>query len=144
MNFADRLAQLKGSRLTSVTAVEYESPPREEIYAVGTQIRISDGTVLDAQFWRLLKEAHPRISIFDHRQQYGLPSPIDAVSVLRDEVTDKKIVDATMNAAGDLLFLMEGDLTLEIFNFTAFEIWEVTFSDGTSQLSNYAFDGGTR
>ena len=110
MNFADRLAQLKGSRLTSVRALEYESPPREEIYAVGTKITISDGTVLDAQFWRLLKEAHPRISIFDHRQQYSLPNPIDAVSVLRDEVTDKKIVGDAYDPMNDTWMPFSVDL----------------------------------
>jgi hypothetical protein len=28
-------------------------------------------------------------------------------------------------------------LVLEVFNFTAFDIWEVTFPDGTGELSNY-------
>lgn len=39
---------------------------------------------------------------------------------------------------GDLHFRFDGELTLEVFNFTAFEIWELTFPDGTSALSNYA------
>jgi hypothetical protein len=54
-DFADRQARLNGARFTSVEAVEYESPPKDNIYAVGTKIAISDGTALDMQVWRLLK-----------------------------------------------------------------------------------------
>jgi hypothetical protein len=39
---------------------------------------------------------------------------------------------------GDLRFRFEGDVVLEVFNFTAFEIWAVTFPDSTVQLSNCA------
>jgi hypothetical protein len=41
---------------------------------------------------------------------------------------------------GDLRFRFEGDVILEVFNFTAFEIWMVIFPDGTMELSNYALD----
>jgi hypothetical protein len=32
---------------------------------------------------------------------------------------------------GDLRFRFENDLLLEVFNFTRFEIWAITFSDGS-------------
>ncbi len=35
-------------------------------------------------------------------------------------------------------FKFSGDLTLELFNFTGYEIWEMVFSDGNILLSNYA------
>ncbi len=39
---------------------------------------------------------------------------------------------------GDLRFTISGEFILEAFNFTGYEIWELTFSDGTGEYSNYA------
>ena len=79
------------------------------------------------------------MSIFDHRQRYGLPAPIDAIRVMRDELLGKEVLDAVMDrTTGDLCFRLEGDVVLEVFNFTAFEIWAVTFPDGAMELSTYA------
>jgi len=33
---------------------------------------------------------------------------------------------------------LEGDLKLQILNFTGYEIWEIRFPDGTGEYSNYA------
>jgi hypothetical protein len=41
-------------------------------------------------------------------------------------------------ATGDLHFRFGIEVTLHVFNFTGFEIWEVRFPDGTGELSNYA------
>ncbi len=43
-----------------------------------------------------------------------------------------------MRGTGDLRFRFQDELALEVFNFTGFEIWEVTFPDGFGELSNYA------
>ncbi|MGW0635920.1 hypothetical protein [Nocardia salmonicida] len=137
--FSDRLAHWRGVRCAQVRAVEYETPPTELIFSVGTAIEFSDGTRLSAQFWRLTKEGRPEVSIFDHRRQYGLPAPIDAVSILRGELVGKTLLAAEMDrTVADLRFVFAGELTLEVFNFTGFEIWELTFPDGTGELSNYA------
>ncbi|MFD6102211.1 hypothetical protein ACFWFQ_06060 [Nocardia salmonicida] len=81
------------------------------------------------------------MSIFDHRRQYGLQAPIDALKILRDELVSRKLVAAEMNqTAGDLRFTFESELILEVFDFTGFEIWELTFPDGTGELSNYALE----
>jgi hypothetical protein len=138
-DFPHRLAQLRGSTCAGVFAVEYEKPAGDAIYSVGTSIALADGTKLDAQFWRLTKMGRPLVSIFDHRQRYGLPAPIDAIGMLRDELVGKLVEDATMDeATGDLYFRFGIDIALQVFNFTAFEIWEVKFPDGTGELSNYA------
>ena len=134
-----RLAKLRGINCEGVAAVESETPATEAIYPVGTSIQFSDKTRLQAQFWRLIKEGRPLVSIFDHRQRYGLPAPIDALRVANDELRGKELLEAAMDrTTGDLHFRFDGELTLEVFNFTAFEIWELTFPDRTSALSNYA------
>jgi len=139
--FTTKLAKLAGIICGAVDAVEFETPPTEPIYASGTRIGFADRTTLSAQFWRLIKSRKPVVSIFDHRQRYGLPAPIDAIRVLREALIGKPVVRASMNeVTGDLRFEFVGDLVLEVFNFTGFEIWKVEFPDGTGELSNYALD----
>jgi len=140
-NFTRRLAQLRESKCEVVHAIEYEERAGDTIYSVGTSIEFTDGTKLDAQFWRLTKGERPLVSIFDHRQRYGLPAPIDAFRVMRDELVGKQVSDVVMDrATGDLRFRFKGDVVLEVFNFTAFEIWRLIFPDGTMELSNFALD----
>jgi hypothetical protein len=134
-----RLAKLQGHSCESVSAVEYEEPATDAIYSTGTSVRFGDGTKVEAQFWRLIKQNRPLVSIFDHRQRYGLPEPVDAISLLRSHLVGKRVIDARMDqTTGDLEFLFDADLALHVFNFTAFEIWGVTFPDGSVALSNYA------
>jgi hypothetical protein len=135
-----RIDELRGVSCKSVAAVEYDEPGKDPIYAVGTAIAFSDGTRLSAQFWRLLKDRKPVISIFDHRQKYGLPAPVDAIQTLNAELAGKVIASAEMLSTGDLRFHFERDVELEVFNFTAFEIWELAFPDGATELSNYALE----
>jgi hypothetical protein len=137
-NFTQRL---KGMKCEAVEAIEYEEPAPDTIYSVGTSIQFTGSTRLNAQFWRLTKEGSAFVSIFDHRQRYGLPAPIDAFRMMRDELVGKEILDVVMDrTTGDLRFRFEGDVILEVFNFTAFEIWQVIFPDGSMELSNYALD----
>lgn len=139
MNFTARLEQLHGVVCESIDAVEYEEPSTDPVYAVGTALRFADGTRVEAQFWRLIKGREPLVSIFDHGQRYGLPAPVDAIGVLRGELGGRRIARAAMDeATGDLHLHFDEDLVLQVFNFTAYEIWSVAFSDGTGELSNYA------
>lgn len=82
----DRLHQLRGTTCTGVDSVVYEERPADPTYSVGTIVSFSDTTRLSAQFWRLIKNGKPLVSIFDHRQKYGLPEPIDAIHVLEKRV----------------------------------------------------------
>jgi hypothetical protein len=144
-SFTRALAQLRGTKCEAVHAIEYEKPPAGTIYSVGTSIQFTDGTKLSTQFWRLTKGGCPLVSIFDHQQRYRLPAPIDAFRIMRDELVSKQILEAAMDkTTGDLRFRFDGDLVLEVFNFTAFEIWAVNFPDGTGELSNYALSVGHR
>ncbi len=55
------------------------------------------------------------------------------------ELVGNVIASCEMSATtGDLRFRFERDIELEVFNFTAFEIWELVFPDGSGELSNYA------
>jgi hypothetical protein len=138
-DFTHRLTQLRGIACEEVVAVEYEEPATQAIYSVGTSIRFADGTKLDVQFWRPITRGRPLVSIFDHRQRYGLPAPVDALGMLREGLVGKQVEDVTMDeATGDLHFGFGGDVTLQVFNFTAFEVWEVRFPEGSGELSNYA------
>jgi hypothetical protein len=140
-SFISNLARLAGAHCDVVDAVEYETPVSDDIYAIGTSLRFSDGTRVSAQFWRLIKSDLPLVSIFDHRQKYGLPAPVDAIGMLRDELVGAQVVEASQcEATGDLSIGFQGGLILQVFNFTAFEIWEVVFPDGTGQLSNYCLE----
>ena len=65
--FTDRLAQLRGAKCEGVEAQEHETESE-------TFVRFTDGTRLKAGFWRLSRGGRPVLSIFDHRQQYGLPA----------------------------------------------------------------------
>jgi hypothetical protein len=134
------LARLRGIKCKAVHAIGYEEPAADTIYSVGTSIEFTGGTTLQAQFWRLTKGGRPLASIFDHRQRYGQPEPIDAFRLMRDELVGKEVSDAVMDkTTGDLRFRFESGGDLEVFNFTAFEIWMVTFPDGTMELSNFQF-----
>ncbi len=133
------LSQLQGQGCKSVESVEFETSTRDGFYAFGLEIRFADGTKISAQFWRLIASGKPIISIFDHRQKYGLPQPIDAFEMLRTQLIGKGVSHAAISkTSGDLLLSFEGDVELELFNFTAYEVWEIKFPDGTSELSNYA------
>ena len=136
--------QLQGEKCEAVDAIEHEESGPGSVYSVGTSIQFTDGTHLSAQFWRLIKAGAPVVSIFDHRQRYGLPAPIDAFRIIREELVGKQVLDAVMDGTtGDLRFRFDDDLLLEVFNFTGFEIWAVTFPDGSLALSNYALDKTT-
>jgi hypothetical protein len=132
------LVRLRGIKCEAVHAIEYEGPAADTIYSVGTSIQFTGGTTLQAQFWRLTKGDRPLVSIFDHRQRYGQPEPIDAFRLMRDVLVGEEVSDAVMDkTTGDLRFRFDGGVALEVFNFTAFEIWTVTFPDGTMELSNF-------
>ena len=101
-------------------------------------IAFANGTTLRASYWRLIKEERQAWSSFDHRQKYGLPAPVDAIAELRSELEDQIASDARwISETGDLVFRFGDHLTLQVLNFTGYEIWEVQFPDGTTEYSNY-------
>ena len=101
--------------------------------------KMADGTKLRADYWRVIKDGRASISSFDHKQQYGLPAPIDAVELLTKELQGQLVTDARHETeTGDLLLWFTNNIKCQLFNFTGYEIWEINFPDGTGEYSNYA------
>ena len=102
-------------------------------------IHFSDGTKMQASYWRLIKNQRQLLSSFDHEQQYGLPEPINAKVDLQKALKNKTTTAATVDTTtGDLLFQFSDELSLQVFNFTGYEIWQISFPEGTVEYSNYS------
>lgn len=102
-------------------------------------ILFSEGTRLRAEYWRLIKDGKAYISSFDHNQLYGLKSPIDAIRSLSEELHGRIVTEVHHESeTGDIILNFSNFVAVQIFNFTGYEIWEITFPDGTGEYSNYA------
>jgi len=67
-----------------------------------------------------------------------LPAPIDAVKRLHEILQDKLVTNAFLDyKTGDLFFEFAENISLQVLNFTGYEIWEISFPDGTGEYSNY-------
>ena len=103
------------------------------------QLLFSDGAKLEAHYWRVISGGKEVVSSFDHQQKYGLPTPVDAISKLRTILQEKKVTEARWDhESGDLHFHFSGEVKLQIFAFSGYEVWEISFPDGTGELSNFA------
>jgi hypothetical protein len=103
------------------------------------QLLFGDGSKLRAEYWRIIRDGKAGTSSFDHQHQYGLPAPIDAIEELQEKLRDTTVTDARLDReTGDLLFQFANNVKLQVLNFTGYEIWEITFPDGSGEYSNYA------
>lgn len=103
-------------------------------------IEFSDKTVLRAYYWRFICDGKAELSSFDHQQKYGLPSPIDAIDQLRSALNNSSLESITLDReTGDLSLLFPENKKLQVFNFSAYEIWTIGFPDGAQEFSNYVF-----
>jgi hypothetical protein len=117
-----------------------------EVYRdiVSVQLSFRNGAKLRADYWRLAKGGKASLSSFDDRQQYGLPEPIDAVKEVQTQLVGKAVTDVCLDReTGDLLFQFAGNLKLQIFKFTGYEDWEISFPNGTTEYSNHIKLGRT-
>ena len=86
-----------------------------------------------------MEDGRAGVSSFDHEQKYGLPTPINALSALQKVLQGKVVVNVRLDRpTGGLFFEFMGDIRVQVFNFTGYEIWEMRFADGTGEYSNYA------
>jgi len=131
----ENLAKLIGSTAVIIEGKLYESEPGNPAVA----ITFSEGTRLRTDYWRLIRNKKASISSFDHQQKYGLPSPIDAVDTLKRELQGKAVTGVRFDEeTGDLQFELANDSEFQALNFTDYEVWEISFPDGTGEYSNYA------
>jgi hypothetical protein len=134
-SFNQNLLNLKGS-FADVSPNSAYLP--ENGYA-SISINFSNGTRLRADYWRIVENHKASISSFDHNQKYGLPAPIDAITQLKANLDGRFVEDARHEKeTGDLWFEFTNRIRLQIFNVTGYEIWEISFPDGTTEYSNYA------
>jgi len=133
MTFEESLSALKGTSVVVSPGIDFLEPGVAPI-----QMLFANGTRLRAEYWRLVKEAKPSLTSFDHRVKYGLPEPIDAVKTLQETLQDKRVTNALLdNKTGDLVFEFAGNTVLQVFAFTGYEDWDILFPDRTGQYSNY-------
>lgn len=132
--FKENLARLANSSVHVADSGRYW-----EHGAASVALTFSNGTKLRADYWRIFKkDLRPRLSSFDHRQKYGLPAPIDAITGLQKALGNAKVVEATLDSeSADLIFIFDNDYNLQILTVTCYEIWEIDFPDGTGEYSNY-------
>ena len=132
--FTDGLSGLIGAFVTVSAFDGYSGHGAAPI-----RLAFSHGTNLEAVYWRLTGGGKEVVSSFDHQQRYGLPAPIDAIRELQNTLRDKTVLEAGHDEeTGDLLFQFTGDIKLQVFGFSGYEVWEISFSDGTGEYSNYA------
>ena len=135
-----KLSQL-GLRLSNASVQVLNGEAFPENGQASVVLAFSDGSRLRASYWRLIRDGRAELTSFDHEQQYGLPEPIDAKHLLQLALDNRVCVSAQLDAeTGDLCFEFDGRIRLQIFNFTRYEVWEITFPDGTGELSNYALE----
>jgi hypothetical protein len=127
------LSKLKSSE---VQVSELEVPP--SFGTAPVQIIFAGGASLKADYWRLMQGGKALISSFDHNQKYGLPEPVNAIEELRTVLNGKNLTNCEIDReTGDLYFRFSDSVRLHIFNVSSYEVWEVTFPNGTSEYSNY-------
>jgi hypothetical protein len=121
----------------STVAVSPTDIPRDTGQAP-VSVTFSSGPVLSAAYWRIITDGRAGTSSFDHEQIYGLPNAVDAVEVLGNTLTGKRLLSAFIEpSTGDLHFNFADHVTFQVFNFTGYEIWDIWFPDGAVEYSNY-------
>ena len=134
-NFDKSLLELKNAPVHVAASNAYP-----ESGSASVQLLFANGTRLRADYWRVIKDGRAGRSSFDHEQKYGLPAPIDAVEELKGHLADKVLTDVRLDKeTGDLLFQFAGRINFQVFNFTGYEVWEITFPDGTGEYSNHIY-----
>jgi hypothetical protein len=132
-SFDNSLLAVIGGTVNVTEGNGYPEPGQASI-----RIEFSNGAVLTAEFWRVVKAGRAGISSFDHGQIYGLPETINAIALLRESLHDTSVIKANLQPqTGDLVFEFANEISLQVFNFTGYEIWEMRFPDGTGEYSNY-------
>jgi hypothetical protein len=132
--FDESLLNLKGGPV-QVVAVDCPS----EFGSACIQLLFQNGSILRADYWRVSKDRRAWLSSFDHKQQYGLPAPINAISELEAHLRAKVLLDARLDGeTGDLIFRFNENIKLQVLNVSGYEVWEIKFPDGTVEYSNYA------
>jgi hypothetical protein len=133
-NFDKSLFNLRNLSVYVSATTVYPEPGMASV-----QLLFGNGSKLRADYWRIICEGKAGMSSFDHKQKYGLPAPINAIEELEEQLRDTTVTDARLDReTGDLLFQFANNIKLQVLNFTGYEVWEISFPDGSGEYSNYA------
>ncbi len=104
---------------------------------VSLVVTFSQGTVLRSDYWRIIKNGTNKLCNFDYEQKYGIPMPLNVFTEAKNELEGKVVTAARLEKeSSDLTFEFTDNLKLQVFNFTGYEVWHLTFPDGTIDYSN--------
>jgi hypothetical protein len=132
--FENSLASLKGTTVRTSNPERFPEPGIAPI-----ELHFSDGSRMRTDYWRIICDGNARVTSFDHQQKYGLPAPIDAFAQMAEVLDGRTLREAKWNArTGDVVLSFESNVEMQLFNFTGYEDWEIHFSNGTGEYSNYA------
>ena len=128
---SDNATKLKSLIGQTFTNLEVESGASAYLFtANGIKVYIS--------YWRLCSSNESKVSSFDDKQKYGSATPIDSLKLLKEAILNIEISSIKLtDSFSDIEIKFTNNVIFQIFNFTGNEVWEVTFRDGTSILSNY-------
>jgi len=130
-SFENSLALLQGTTVRTSNPERFLEPGIAPV-----ELHFSDGSRLRTDYWRIILDGKAYTSSFDHQQQYGLTTPIDALSRIAETLNDKTLKDIKWDSrTGDLMLSFRSDLELQVFSFTGYEDWEIHFSNGTGEYS---------
>jgi hypothetical protein len=127
------------ARLRETTVVVLDDTIPDESGQASIVVRFSDGSVLHATYWRIFQDGKAQLSSFDHCQKYGLPAPINAKTRLAELLNGSVCREVQCDPeTADLILRFSEAKKLQVFCFTGYEIWRISFPDGTGEYSNYA------
>ncbi len=99
---------------------------------------LSNGAKIYISYWRCYASEKSKFSSFDDKQKYGFAVPMDSLNLLKEAILNVEISSIKLTESFfDIEIRLVNNAVLQVFNFTGNEVWEVTFSDGTTILSNY-------
>lgn len=96
-----------------------------------------DAEIRTDSVWRIVVSGHVVLSSEDHRQQYGLPAPVDAEARCRPLIVQVRIDRAEVREdTRDIEIVFESGARLEILPVSSgYESWEIVAPDGTHAVA---------
>ena len=132
---ADAVVKLVAAELVGQQLQDIERRDHDWLFSFDTGIRLQ--TVCP---WRVLTEQRIALGDSDHRQQFGLPAPIDGALRGKELLLGRTIQQiAIRENTGDLTIAFDGGTSLEILNMSSgYEGWhmfQLPFGQGFQVIS---------